>query len=854
MNDLLILIDGNSLMYRAFYALPLMNNDSGMFTNAIYGFLNMMLKLIENEKPTHIAVAFDVHGKTFRHDKYDAYKAGRKPTPEELSPQFDVLKKILEAMDIVTIGITGYEADDIIGTLSFIAHSKSMKTKIVTGDKDTLQLINDDVSVLLTRRGITQVDVYDEAKLIEIYSIGADKMIDLKGLMGDNSDNIPGIPSVGEKTAIKLLLQYSSMDNVFDKADEIKGKLGEKIRDNKDMALLSRELGRINLEVPLEITLTDLTFDHLNQDLVIPILQKYRLNTIIKRIYQLTGGIQSVDFKEPKIIEITNIEEISKLIDDLSKVEIVSFLESDNVYISDGKTEYRFPIKHNLLDEGFDLYDLIKCLKDFFESKTPKIIYRAKKLMHAIDIHDIKLKNVVFDIFIAGLLLGKSRRGGLNTLAENTLGYNSKITPAIIMHNLMTELKKDLKTRNQSKIFDEIEMPLIDILYDIEKTGFKINDIVLKDLDKEFTHQLNDLTAQIHNLAGEMFNINSPKQLGVILFENLGLPSIKKKKTGWSTDAEVLDKLLDKHEIIAPIIKYRGLAKLKGTYIDGILPLITKEGRLHTQLNQIGASTGRLSSSAPNLQNIPVRTQDGVKLRKSFVASDDNHILIDADYSQIELRVLAHISGDENMLDAFNTNADIHRQTASQVFGSPYDEVTGRMRSSAKAVNFGIVYGISDYGLAAQLGISRKEAGEFIVKYFKTFPLIKKFMNESVLFGRENGFVQTMYGRRIYLPLLKSSNYNQRSAAERVAMNAPIQGSAADIIKLAMIGVYNELAAQNLKSKLILQVHDELVIDALKVECDEVQTIVKKKMESVVSLKCRLTVDVNTGMSWYDAK
>lgn len=854
MNDLMMLIDGNSLMYRAFYALPILSNDKGIYTNAVYGFLSMMLKAIEDRKPTHIAVAFDLHGKTFRHDKFEDYKAGRKPTPDELRPQFDVLKEVLRAMDISCLGIEGYEADDIIGTMSHIAHCNSMKTMIVTGDKDAFQLINDDVEVLLTRRGITQLDIYDEKMLIEKYTFGSDKMIDLKALMGDKSDNIPGIPSVGEKTAIKLLTIYETLDNILENAENIKGKLGEKVRDNKDMALLSRELATINLEVPVDVTLDDCKYQPINHDVVVPMLKDLQLQTIVKKINQMTGETQTQDFEEPELEEVSKLEEISALIKKLQDSDVVSFYIGDNVHISDGKKEYKIPILRNLLDNGFDLYNIIASLKDFFESDTKKVLYDAKKLMHTLEKHEIKLNNVTFDVFIAGLVLGRSARGGYKTLIENTLGYSYEQYPAILMHKLMDNQIKTLKMRNQEEIFYDIEMPLIDILYDVEKTGFKIDDNVLKMLDNEFSMQLTELTSSIYELAGESFNINSPKQLGTILFESLGLPSFKKKKTGYSTDAEVLDKLHDQHEIVPPIIKYRGLSKLKGTYIDGMIPLITKSGRLHTQLNQIGASTGRLSSSSPNLQNIPIRTPEGAKLRKSFVATDDDHILIDADYSQIELRVLAHMSGDENMLDAFNSDADIHRRTASEVFDVPYDEVTSQMRSSAKAVNFGIVYGISDFGLARQLDISRKQAGEYIAKYFEKFPRIHEFMNECVTFGRDNGYVQTMYGRRIYLPQLRSSNYNQRSGAERVAMNAPIQGSAADIIKLAMIAVYNELKAQNLKSKLILQVHDELIIDALKSERDKIIEIIKSQMENVAELKCQLIADVNIGMSWYDAK
>ncbi|MCK5128762.1 MAG: DNA polymerase I [Clostridiales bacterium] len=854
MDDLLILIDGNSLMYRAFYALPIMNNDKGVFTNAIYGFMSMMLKVIEDEKPTHIAVAFDVHGKTFRHDMYKDYKAGRKPTPDELRPQFDEIKKILDAMQIKTIGITGYEADDIIGTLSNLAHNKGLKTKIITGDKDALQLIKSNVEVVLTKRGITQVDLMNESKLFEEYGLTPAKMIDLKALMGDQSDNIPGIPSVGLKTGIKLLAEYKDFEGVLQNADAIKGKLGEKVRANIDLARLSLKLAIIDTEVPVDITIDDCVMKEITHDPVVPILEKLQLNTIIKKVNIVSGTAPKSSIPEPEIVKIRTLKEVTELIEELRKEEVISIYIGEDVHISNGESEYIIAVMRSLIDAGLDLYHIISSLKPLYESNVPKIIYNAKMLMHTLSKHDIKLNNVIFDIYIASLVLGKNIRGGLTNIIENTLGEEAHKTPATMMHHVLQKQKKMLDERGQVKIFEEIEKPLTNIIYDMETVGFKMDVQVLNELDEEFSEQLEHLTQKIYGLAGREFNINSPKQLGTILFEELGLPSIKKTKTGWSTDVEVLEKLKDHHDIIVPIIKYRSLAKLKGTYIDGIIPLITKEGRLHTQLNQIGASTGRLSSEAPNLQNIPIRTTEGARLRKSFVATDDQHILIDADYSQIELRVLAHISEDETMLEAFNSEDDIHRRTASQVFGVDYDDVTSSMRSSAKAVNFGIVYGISDFGLGKQLNISRREAGEFIEKYFKTFPRVHDYMNECIEFGKEKGYVETMYGRRIYLPQLRSSNYNQRSAAERVAMNAPIQGSAADIIKLAMIAVHNALDEKNYKSKLILQVHDELIVDALKSESDALKKLIKSEMENVAQLKCDLIADVNAGNSWYDAK
>ena len=854
MEDLLILIDGNSLMYRAFYALPILSTDDGVYTNAVYGFLSMMLKMIEEENPSHIAVAFDLKEKTFRNDMYEEYKAGRKPMPDELVPQFDTIKKLLSAMDIKTLGLAGYEADDIIGTLSQDASKKGMKTKIITGDRDVFQLIDDMVEVVLTKRGITDIEHYDTKALYEKYSLAPKEMIDLKGLMGDTSDNIPGIPSVGEKTALKLLAQYKTMDGVLEHADEIKGKLGEKVRDNIDQARLSRELATINREIPIEYSFDSLKYSQEGLKGSLSELNKLKLNTILKKVGQMTGAEKPESLKETEVQKFSDEKQIKSLADKLSDAEYISIYIGKDVHLSDGESEYIIPVVHNLLDEGLDIYDIMKMLKDVFESSVPKVVYDAKTLMHDIAKQGISLKNLYFDVYIAGLVLGRPARGGFKTLAENSLGHTLGSTPATVMLNLMHEQKKILDTREQHKVFGDIEMPLIPIIYDLEVTGFKIDREVLSELDAEYSARLSELTRKIYDEAGSSFNINSPKQLGEVLFENLGLPSARKTKTGYSTDIEVLEGLRDKHDIIDPIIEYRTLSKLKSTYIDGITPLITKDGRLHTTINQIGAVTGRFSSTAPNLQNIPIRTSEGVKLRKAFVASDDEHILVDADYSQIELRILAHISGDENMIDAFNSGADIHRRTSAQVFGVPEEEVTKQMRSSAKAVNFGIVYGISDYGLSRQLNIPRKQAGEFIEKYFETFPKVKEFMNGSVEFGRENGYVQTLYGRRIYLPQLRSSNYNQRTGAERVAMNAPIQGTAADIMKLAMIAVYTALEKEHLKSKLILQVHDELIIDAYKSELEVIKKLVKAQMEGAAKIDVKLTADVDTGASWYEAK
>ena len=854
MDDLLILIDGNSLMYRAFYALPILSTDDGVYTNAVYGFLSMMLKMIEEENPSHIAVAFDLKEKTFRNDMYAEYKAGRKPMPDELVPQFDTVKKLLSAMDIKTLGLAGYEADDIIGTLSLDASKRGMNTKIVTGDRDVFQLIDDMVEVVLTKRGITEIEHYDVKALYEKYSLTPKEMIDLKGLMGDTSDNIPGIPSVGEKTALKLLDKYETMDGVLEHADEIKGKLGEKVRANIDQARLSRDLATINREIPIEYSFDSLKYSDEALKDCIPELKKLKLNTILKKVGQLTGAQKPESLKETEIVKLSDETQIKALADELSGAEYISIYIGKDVHLSDGEREYVIPVVHSLLDEGLDIYDIIKMLKGVFESSVPKVVYDAKTLKHDIAKQGIELKNLAFDVYIAGLVLGRPARGGFKTLVENSLGHTLGNTHAAVMLNLMHEQKKILDTREQDKVFEGIEMPLIPIIYDLEVTGFKIDREVLSELDAEYSTKISELTQKIYDEAGSHFNINSPKQLGVVLFENLGLPSARKTKTGYSTDIEVLEGLRDKHDIIDPIIEYRTLSKLKSTYIDGITPLITKDGRLHTTINQIGAVTGRFSSTAPNLQNIPIRTSEGVKLRKAFVASDDEHILVDADYSQIELRILAHISGDDNMIEAFNSGADIHRRTSAQVFGVPEDEVTKQMRSSAKAVNFGIVYGISDYGLSRQLNISRKQAGEFIDKYFETFPKVKEFMNDSVEYGRENGYVQTLYGRRIYLPQLRSSNYNQRTGAERMAMNAPIQGTAADIMKLAMIAVYTALENEQLKSKLILQVHDELIIDAYKNELDIIKKLVKTQMEGAAKMDVKLTADVDTGASWYEAK
>lgn len=877
----LILIDGNSIANRAFYALPLLNNEKGTYTNAVYGFTTMLLRILEDERPTHLLVAFDAGKVTFRHTDYKEYKGKRQKTPSELSEQFPLIRQLLDSFSIKHYELPGYEADDIIGTLTKAADKVGWQTKVVSGDKDMLQLVSENVHVALTRKGISEVEYFDLTKLEEVYQLTPLQIIDLKGLMGDASDNIPGVPGVGEKTALKLLHQYESIENVYEHLDEVSGKkLKENLVENKDKAFLSKELATILREAPLKIKLDESVYKGYEQEKVIPFFQEMEFQSLIERV----GGELEQEIVEVKELEVQEITEVD------SSLFGQALLSPSALHVEIFEENYhQAPIygislrnENGVFFIPVEVATFSKIFKDWLaSSEEKKWLHDAKRIQVALKWQGIEIQGVEFDTYLAAYLLNPSDseysidrvakatinmpipsdeqfygKGAKRKLSESNEELKQQIArKAEAIFQLKEKLESALVEHNQVSLLLDLEIPLSRILGEMEFQGIKVDHKTLADMGEELNIRLEDLTAQIYELAGTEFNINSPKQLGEILFDKLGLPVIKKTKTGYSTDAEVLEKLEPQHEIVAKILHYRQLGKLQSTYVEGLMKVINEEqGKIHTTFQQTIAATGRLSSIDPNLQNIPIRLEEGRKIRKAFVPAEKGSVILAADYSQIELRVLAHISKDEGLTQAFKAGQDIHTKTAMDVFHVNEAEVTSLMRRHAKAVNFGIVYGISDYGLSQSLNITRKEAAAFIERYFESFPGVKTFMEEVVKQAKKDGFVTTLLHRRRYLPEINSSNFNLRSFAERTAMNTPIQGTAADIIKKAMIDMADQLKAEDLKSKLLLQVHDELIFEVPQGEIEIMTKLVAEVMESAVELSVPLKVDVEHGNTWYDAK
>lgn len=853
----LIAIDGNSLMYRAFYAIKEMSTRDGKATNALHGFLSMLLKLAA-ENPDYMAVAFDVRGKTFRHDSFSEYKATRKPMPDELAEQMQAIKPILRAMNICICECPGFEGDDVLGTLSRIAEKNGTATLIVTGDRDALQLINGHTHVLMTRKGITDTTEFDEAALLEQYGVTPSGIIDLKGLMGDSSDNIPGIPGVGEKTALKLINKYGSLESVLEHCDDEKGALRQKLNDNAELARISYRLATIDTNAPITVTLDDCAFDTAKMRGAIPLLSKYELKSIISRLPSGDGpgGLAAECEPAEERIVIRSSDELSAFAVTLSKSEAFAIHISEELTIAcDDSHVYAVSFAATLLEQGLNEDEVFAALKPALESAAiKKLTFDAKRLMHVLSRYGIELGGVAFDAMIADYLLHATRPSAtLKALCTDTWGEGSQYDAhsIFVLYPLMM---KQLEEKALMNLYTDIELPLIDVLYDMERTGFKVDTDMLSSLGGDMSARIGELEARIYDLAGGKFSILSTKQLGDVLFVKLGLPPVRKTKTGFSTDSDTLEALADKHPIVPLIMEYRFLTKLKSTFIDGLIALVKRDThRVHTSFNQNVTATGRISSTEPNLQNIPVRTGMGREIRKAFIASD-GCVLVGADYSQIELRLLAHIADDDIMIRAFCNNEDIHRRTAAEVFSVPPEEVTGEQRSAAKAVNFGIVYGISDFGLARNLGISRYRANEYINMYKERYKGVSTYMKQSVETARKNGYAVTLFGRRRDLPELKSSNFNTRSFGERVAMNMPIQGSAADIIKLAMVRVAKALRDEGLHARLVLQIHDELIIDCPVDEAERVACILRDCMQHAASLKVPLIADVAKGRSWYDTK
>ena len=846
----LILIDGNNLMFRSYYATAysgnMMKNSKGMPTNALFGFVSMINKIINEENPKYIAVAFDI-GKNFRKEQYDFYKEGRQQTPDELKAQMPIARKILDAMNINHFELEPYEADDIIGTIvKMTEEDKDFASVIVSSDKDLLQLISEETEVkLLKQTGFIR---YDYKTFVDDYKIEPIRIIDLKALMGDSSDNIPGVKGIGEKTALKLLQEYKSLENLYDNVESITGKTKEKLINDKENAFMSKKIATIYRDVPLNIDLEDLKFD-LKDD------------TKLKEVYnelEFYSLLKSTNVKKEEVkIEYKEITSISEL--NLNE-KIAIYLELDNenyhianqvcVTITDGKNNYY--VKKDLIK---DVLDLIKDRKI--------ITYDAKKIIGNTKIYI----NSSFDVSIASYILNYNIKDDLAFLANqmdyqiefwdvskknNFANKEEAIKKCLFLYNIKEKLENKLIEENQIDLFKNIEMPLINVLADMEITGIKVDENELKKMGEEFTVKLELLEKEIYNLAGIEFNINSPKQLGEILFDKLQLAKGKKNKTGYKTDVKVLEKLAENYPIAKKILEYRGLAKLKNTYIDGLKNCILNDGKIHTIYKQTLTRTGRLSSTEPNLQNIPVRDELGRKIRKAFVPSND--LLLSADYSQIELRILAHISKCPKLIQSFIDGLDIHTKVASDIYGINKEEVTKTMRRTAKAVIFGIVYGISGFGLGENLHISRKDAESFINKYFEIYPEVKKYTEDIVKYAHENGYVKTLFNRKRILDEINNPNYMIKSMGERMAMNTPIQGTSADIMKMAMINVHHRFKKDNIESKILLQVHDEIIVDVKLNELEQVKKIIKEEMENVYKLDVPLKVEIDTGTNWYEAK
>ncbi|WP_311564942.1 DNA polymerase I [Peptoniphilus duerdenii] len=880
MNKILI-IDGSSLFFRAFYALPLLKNKKGMYTNAIYGFVMMVENAIDNINPTHVAVCFDKKGRTFRHELYNDYKGTRKKTPSELMQQWPYIMDILKLMNIKTLDSPVYEADDIAGTISKLAAKNDFESYLLTGDKDYFQLVDDKSTVLLTKKGITDLLEVTPKYLYDEYGLTPEEFIDLKALMGDSSDNIPGVPGVGEKTGIKLIKEYKNIENLYQNLDEVSGKkLNENLTENKAQAFMSKKLGTIVTTVPLDYKLDDFKKEEYNFEELYKLYSELDFKTLLARLdTDKVPEIEKVD-----VTELTKYEviDLNSMIDKIKKSKIMGFKFITDGKIYEGVDPTYIGLSDGVLTSFYEYSkDIVEDLRALFEDeKIEKIGYDAKEDVIILLSNKIDLKNLTYDSMIVEYLLDSTASSFefQNIISKYDLGSykdEESLLGKGVKKKSYSDLEKDelfkyfsfilngsfkLKETQMEKLeelemvdlYREIELPLLEVLAYMELTGIKTEVSVLDDIGKNLDDRIENLTSSIFEISGEEFNINSTKQLGEILFDKLRLPVIKKTKTGYSTAQDVLEKLVDESPIIENILEYRKLTKLKNTYIDGLKALINeKTGRIHSRFNQTGTSTGRISSTEPNLQNIPIRSEEGRLIRGAFLASEDS-TLVDCDYSQIELRVLASLSKDPRMMEAFEHGMDIHTKTASEVFYVDKEDVTDLLRSRAKAVNFGIVYGISDFGLSRQLGITRELAKEYIDGYFDNFKKVKEYMDYEIETGKKQGYVKTIFNRRRYIPELSAKNFNIRSFGERIALNTPIQGSAADIIKIAMVKVYREIKKRNLKSKLILTIHDELVVDAVNDELEVVEELMKDIMENAVKLNVPLKVSLDTGKSMYE--
>lgn len=843
----LLVVDGNSILNRAFYGIRLLTTKDGQFTNAIYGFLTMLLKIQEDVTPDAVAIAFDLKAPTFRHKAYEGYKSNRKGMPEELHQQLQPLKDLLTLLGYTIITKEGYEADDILGTLSHTCKVNGDECVLATGDRDSLQLINDKVTVRLasTKGGKANAILYDEKKIMEDYGVTPRQLIEIKAIQGDSSDCIPGVPGIGPKGAGDLIQRFNNLDYIYENLDtiDIKDGMRKKLRENKDSAYMSRMLGEIKLDIPIDTDISHYLVNCTQPDEASRMMAKLELFSLIDKF-----KLKEVESAEetPKEKKKYSLNEKNTI--DLSGKELYIYSNSK----SKGDIDYLYIIEENEIIKTTDVDTVLK-------SENKKYVYSSKELFAYADKIGFEIKNLVFDVTLASYLLNpNSSSYDIDKLngeyeVETYDGEDEFLCNIAPMIDLCNILEKKIEQCNQKKLLNEIEIPLSNVLAKMENLGFAVDKQGIEDFGKMLKENIENLKSEIYNSVGREFNINSPKQLGVALFEDLALPCKKKTKSGYSTSADVLESLKNQHPVVSMVLQYRTLSKLNSTYCEGLLKVIGDDGRIHSSFNQTETRTGRISSTEPNLQNIPVRTELGREMRKFFTARE-GWVLVDADYSQIELRVLADISGDKNMIDAFKNNQDIHAITASQVFNMPLDFVTGEMRSRAKAVNFGIVYGIGAYSLAKDIGVTNKEAKNYIESYLKHYSGIDKYMHDVVEKAKDTGYVETVFGRRRYLPELSASNGMTRAFGERVARNAPIQGTAADIIKIAMIKVDKRLTEENLEARLVLQVHDELIVECPSHESMRVAMILQEEMEKAVSLSVPLVADSAVGKTWYDAK
>ena len=871
MNEKIVLIDGHSILNRAFYGLPDLTNAEGLHTNAIYGFLTIMFKILEEEKPEYLTVAFDVHAPTFRPEMYDAYKGTRKPMADELRQQVPVIKEVLGAMGIKTIEQAGLEADDLLGTISRRGEERGMEVSVISGDRDLLQLATEHVKIRIpkTKQGRTEVEDYYSEDVKNRYQVTPLEFIDLKALMGDTSDNIPGVPSIGEKTATKIITEYHSIENAYAHVEELKPPRASKaLKEHWDLAVMSKTLATIEVHADFSYDFEEARLGNIYTEEAYAYFQRLQFKNLLSK-FDVTAPANSVEDHFRVIESKTEAMEIFRKAAQADCVGAAIFKDLENVlplFVHEagvGGVALSFSqedilcIRCNAELSGEWLLNELEMIA---EKADRFVVFDLKAQMEFLK---LQRKDNCFDATVAAYLLNPLKsdytyedvaREQLDLILEDKTDLTTKACyEAYTAYASSTKLEKRLKEDGLWSLFEEIEMPLVFTLYDMEKNGVKVEAEALKHYGDQLGDKIVELEKEIYEDANETFNINSPKQLGVVLFEDMKIPGGRKTKTGYSTAADVLEKLAPEYPIVAKILEYRQLTKLKSTYADGLAGYIQEDGRIHGKFNQTVTATGRISSTEPNLQNIPVRVELGRMIRKVFVP-EEGYVFVDADYSQIELRVLAHCSGDEQLIKAYREEADIHRITASQVFHVPFDEVTDSQRRNAKAVNFGIVYGISSFGLSQDLSITRKEAAKYIEDYFHTYPGIKAFLDDAVAHAKENGYVKTLFGRRRPVPELASSNFMQRSFGERVAMNAPIQGTAADIMKIAMIGVNKRLKEQKMKSRLVLQVHDELLIETHHTEIDTVKEVLREEMEQAAVLAVPLEIDMHTGNNWYEAK